>query len=143
VLAVFGLFDDSDQEGGAAAAAAMACALELPDKLRTTTGNAVPGTAWTFEVTMGIHCGPVLAGAIGAADRHEFTVIGDTVNVAARLQQLCKEKDAVLAVSTTTLSVAGDGAALLQGATSGVAELRGRSEPVSYSLLQRDRPERS
>ncbi len=143
VLAVFGLFDESDQEGAAAAAAALACALALPDKLRARTGNEVSDAEWSFEVTMGVHCGPVLAGAIGAADRHEFTVIGDTVNVAARLQQLCKEKDAVLAVSETTLSAAGDRAALLQGATSELTELRGRSEPVSYSLLRRERPERS
>ena len=44
-------------------------------------------------VKIGVHTGPVLAGTIGARDRHQFTVIGDTVNVADRLQRLCGELD--------------------------------------------------
>jgi adenylate cyclase len=137
VLAVFGLFDESEDSERRAGAAALTCALGLPARLRAGGLAGDGGVSPGFEVTMGVHCGPVLAGAIGAADRHEFTVIGDTVNVAARLQQFCKEKDAVLAVSDAAVSVSGNTGAPFAEATSEVAGLRGRSEPVPCALLQK------
>src|SRR5262249_42566974 len=56
--------------------------------------------------SIGIHSGPVVAGTIGAADRHEYTVVGDTVNVAARLQELCRDHHHGLLVSGATHELA-------------------------------------
>ena len=72
----------------------------------------------------------MLAGRIGAADRHEYTVIGDTVNVAARLQQFAKEFGHDLLVSETTYELARSrGVAALVTMQDSVS-LRGRREPV-------------
>src|SRR5262249_47988468 len=64
-----------------------------------------------LAVSIGIHSGPVVAGTIGAAERHDYTVVGDTVNVAARLQEVCRDHEHGLLVSGTTHDLAARGGA--------------------------------
>ena len=74
-MACFGTPDPSPT----AAADAIHAALALLDDLATVREPAL-------QVGIGVHLGPVLMGDIGGATQFQFTVIGDTVNVASRLE---------------------------------------------------------
>jgi adenylate cyclase len=136
LLAVFGLFDPDDAEHRAAgAAAALRCADGMRAELARLNTTRTDAARAPLALKIGVHTGPVVAGTIGAADRHEYTVIGDTVNVAARLEQLCRQHDRDLLVSAATHELAAAGgeprAVVMQAAVA----LRGRDEPVPVVAL--------
>jgi len=137
LLVVFGLFDETDT-GEKGAAAALRCALGIPDRLAALNQRRAAAGRSPLRVTMGVHTGPVLAGTIGAQDRHEYTVIGDTVNVAARLQQLSKERGGGLAVSAGTYDLAATPTLRARALERESVTLRGRERPVEFVLLSLD-----
>jgi adenylate cyclase len=57
-----------------------------------------------IQLGIGLHEGTVILGSIGSKDKLQYTIIGDPVNVAARLEGLCKEKQVGLIVSSHFLS---------------------------------------
>ena len=90
-----------------------------------------------LRLRMGIHTGRAVIGNIGGSDRHNYTVVGDIVNVASRLEQLGKEladgQDIVACVSGNSRKAAGNPANLVPA---GSHVLRGRSEPISVYTLR-------
>jgi adenylate cyclase len=135
MLVVFGLFDvNGTRDGGAAAA--IRCALGMRDRLGDLNAVRTGRGQTPLAVSIGIHCGDVLAGTIGAADRHEYTVIGDAVNVASRLQHLCTEDDRVLLVSDAAYERArAAGLLVVEMTPRDAVSLRGRSEPIRVFSL--------
>jgi adenylate cyclase len=81
---------------------------------------------------IGVSCGEVVAGNVGAADRYEFTVIGDPVNEASRLTEQAKLCPSHVLASERTIQAAGAEGDDWEAGES--IQLRGRSEPtLTYS----------
>ena len=88
------------------------------------------------DVGVGVACGPVWAGQVGAASRLEYTVIGDPVNEAARLTELAKDHPGrAVASEATVRAAATDERAHWQ--RDGEVELRGRDEATRTWVRRR------
>ncbi|WP_404420927.1 adenylate/guanylate cyclase domain-containing protein [Thalassospira australica] len=59
-----------------------------------------------IETRVGIHSGPVVAGPVGSGDRIDFTIQGDTANLASRLEAMNKETGTEILISATTRELA-------------------------------------
>jgi serine/threonine-protein kinase PpkA len=80
-----------------------------------------------FSIGVGLHSGEILLCVVGTAGQGEFTVLGDTVNIASRLEGQTKELGWAIVASDTTAKSAGTGVNI--GARQHV-QLRGRSAPT-------------
>lgn len=90
VMAFWGAPDHLDNPADPAARAALAMAVAIrADNMERAKRNQPP-----VRIRIGLHMGPLIVGDIGAPGRVNYTVIGDTVNAAARLENLGKEIDA-------------------------------------------------
>jgi len=80
VLAVFGSPDPDPQQHGNA----LRAALRMQEAMAELNRQRAARGQMTCEIGIGVHCGEVLHGFVGAAERMEFTVIGNVVNRASR-----------------------------------------------------------
>ncbi len=96
VMAVWGTPESHPDDAKQAVEAAM----EL--RRWVETGNRRWRQKWGVEVqlAMGLHTGPVVAGNLGSEKRMEYTVIGDTVNVAARLESMAQPGQILVSAAT-------------------------------------------
>jgi adenylate cyclase len=125
LLAFWGVPDRAQDHATKAVKAAhdMLRALDEINRARDTAGDP------PIRIGIGIHTGTVAAGMLGGAHQAEYTVIGDAVNVASRIEQLTKSHEVALLVSETTWAQLDD-ATKARVRKLAAEEIRGRTEPV-------------
>jgi class 3 adenylate cyclase len=114
ILAVF-----SDDDEGAAPGDHALRAVRCATRMVTARSQ--------FETGAGIHTGPAVVGNVGSADKMEYTVLGDTVNLASRLESLNKEFHTKLLMTGTTQGKLEN---LVETSHLGQAPVRGKALPI-------------
>jgi class 3 adenylate cyclase len=112
---------------------AIETALELIHALEAFNKDLEARQMLRIDIGVGINSGPVVAGNIGSSQRHEFTVIGDTVNLAARLEGLNKEAGTQILISESTYQAV---KSKFDTRALGPIRIRGKTEPVEvYAIV--------
>jgi len=110
------------------AAAAIRSALEIQKLVPAATFAS--GTR--IRVRIGINTGPVIGLTVGTEDRQQHTLLGDAVNIAARVEQLNKRFDSTILATESTVQAAGPGFPCVR---LGETDVRGhRGEVVVYRI---------
>lgn len=118
---------------------AVHCGLEMLEAVaglnRERESRGLPG----MGMAIGVSTGPVVTGGIGTKDRLQFTVIGDTVIVAQRIQQAALELgELALLVSEATYAALSATRGQFEFGRTGVAQLRGKVRQVTvYEVVGR------
>lgn len=79
---------------------AVACAIEIQKLVDSTKRTFFKGKASKLKIGIGMHTGPLVAGNLGSVRRMDYTVIGDTVNIAARLEGVAKAGEVIITSET-------------------------------------------
>jgi adenylate cyclase len=124
IMAVFGApvsrHDDATR--------AVRATLKMRDALAKLNARWIAAGKPTLRFGIGLHTGQVVAGNIGSAKRMEYTVIGDAVNLASRLESKTKELKTDLLISEATYERAKDTVFAEQA---GEIHVKGREQPVT------------
>jgi len=107
------------------------------DMVEVARGVVRPRGAPT-AIGVGLHTGELVLGSIGSPHHRDYTVIGDTVNVAARVEGLTRELEECVLCTAETQVAAGDAAGDAAGelVSLGERQVKGRREPVQLYALR-------
>ena len=123
IMATFGTPSTSEDDASNAVRAAM----EMSSSLRRFNIDRTKSGLEEIRIGIGIHYGQVVAGSIGSGNRLEYTVIGDTVNIASRLETATKELKRQIVFSQ---EVKNQIAADIETTLLGSIEIRGHGKPM-------------
>lgn len=131
IMVEFGApLDDTRQEKNA-----VMTAIQMQKELKILTEKWEKEGKPRIEIGIGIHTGFAIVGSIGSEKRLEYTAIGDTVNVAARLENATKQLKKPILISASTYSAIEKE---FKGSNLGAMELHGRTEPVTVYAIDPD-----
>jgi adenylate cyclase len=105
---------------------AVACALDMADTLQAFKRELGAGYS-DFDVGIGLHSGAAVVGLMGSQKRLEYTAIGDTVNLASRIEGLTKDAKRRILVSRETREACGDA---FDFVAAGSYKVKGRAQEV-------------
>ncbi len=109
-------------------------ALQVQKRMKEFHGKIFKRFGVTFKMRIGIHTGPVVVGAIGDNLRLDYTAVGDTTNLAARLESMAEP--GTILVSERVFQNAKDHFLFDNG---GQRDVKGKTRPVQVYLLVRER----
>jgi adenylate cyclase len=132
IMAVWG----APLEDGDHAVHAVRCALDMADMLERFKGE-IGDIGADFDVGIGIHSGPAVVGLIGSDQRREYTSIGDTVNLASRIEGLTKDAKRRILVSRETMARCGEA---FDFESCGSYKVKGRAQEVELFEPRRKQP---
>lgn len=142
IMAVFGTPVPRTTEAEIAQDAVRAtdCALAMWDALKTLNADFAKRGLPAVRIRVGIVTGSLIAGTLGSSQRLEYTVIGDTVNMASRLEQI-KELESVDEDDSECRILMGESTCKLLGAPYKIRTLdpillRGKTEPVPVFVVE-------
>lgn len=98
--------EDGASEGRPTAERALDCLAAIHSAMAEWNAERSAAGEPTLVLATGLHMGPVVTGDVGDANCLEFAVLGDTVNVASRLEGLCRPLDAAAVVSREVVAAA-------------------------------------
>ncbi len=128
VLALFGL----ETGAGPACSDALAAISAIRAELRDVGRLFEQETGQKLGFGIGVHCGRAIVGEISLPDHIGFTALGETVNIAHRLQEKARDLAVEAVVSEDVFTTAGENP---PGYTPQVTELRGRRSPIQIRTL--------
>lgn len=123
IVAVFGVPVARDDH----ALCAVKAAVGMTERLEALNAERTAAGQDTLELGIGIHSGEVVAGNIGSARKMEYTVVGDTVNTASRIEKLNRELGTRILISGATYQMV---AGRVKELALGPVDLRGKRFPV-------------
>ncbi len=141
VLAVFGAPNDLSDHGHRAICAGrgMLKAVDILNKEFEADGTNLKWKSVGIDrlsIRVGIHTGPVVVGNVGSEARTKYAVIGDTVNIASRVEGLNKTLNTELLLTSTTLAQVKQSGCCVEVQALGSHPVRGRSEDVEVYTVE-------
>ncbi len=130
IMAAWGVPLYSEEED---AISAVCSAVELQELIRSNKRSFFKGKASELSVGIGIHTGDLVAGNLGSKQRMDYSVIGDTVNVAARLEGVAGRGEVI--ITEVTRDLLGDRFKLEERKP---VQVKGKSKPIHiFKVLNR------
>jgi len=139
--AIMALFDHPEKNDHIEAESAVNAAIGMQNRLKEFNLERNKAGEHSIKTGIGIHSGEVMIGTIGSESRMDFTILGDNVNLASRIESLTKRYGAGILISDSTLRLLPNIDVFRHREIDWV-KVKGKSKPVElYEIYNFDPPE--